>query len=253
VKLAVAISMIALFAACTDSETAPAKPSADTSARHDRKAALPSEPGCIDEFVQEFSEVAEDPPRPTLPGLCFAKNSPPEGPPKFPAMSRKIRIEYERGDYFVTQEAASWTIDEPATPGDCMVARLVKTRIVAISEGDKSESVQIEDGKVLRSADTGDQYRSAIALGSSPSDMDAVPGFRISRESTAFGHDCTRATQEGGFNSSTCSFVQPHRCRSVKKMLPAEIRTPNATGGVQVGRTTSFTTGGVDKSSWVLP
>ena len=40
----------------------------------------------------------------------------------------------------------------------------------------------------------------------------------------------------------------------MKVGLPAEARTPNATGGVQVGRTTVFHAGTVvDKSAWVLP
>ena len=130
----------------------------------------------------------------------------------------------------------------------------MKVRIVAISEGGRGESVRIEDGRTQRSSETGDQYRSAIRLGSTFSDLDVVPGYRMSRESTPFGHDCTRATQEGGFSASVCSFVQPHTCRSVKVMLPAETRTPNATGGVQVGRTTDFNAGAVvDKSAWVLP
>lgn len=247
-KVAAAISIIALLGACSDSEPAPARPGAD--AKPD--AAKAAQPDCIDEFVQEFTEVADDPPRETPAGLCFAKGSPAEGPPKFPASSRKVRVEYEHGDYFVTQESASWTFDEADTAGGCMVAKLVKTKIVAISDGGKKESVRIQDGKTERSSETGDQYRSAIALGSGFSDGAAVPGYSVSRESTAFGHDCSRATQDAT-HTSMCSFVQPHTCRSVRVMLPAEIRTPNATHGVQVGRTTRFTTGGVDKSTWVLP
>ena len=199
-----------------------------------------SEPGCIDEFVQEYEEIAQDPPRETPAGICFTERSPPEGPPKYPAMGRKVRIEYQRGDYFVTQEAASWTFDEPDLARRCQVAKLVKVRIVAISEGGRGESVRIEDGRTQRSSETGDEYRSAIALGSSLSDQDVVPGYRISRESTSFGRECTRATSVAGIDTSTCSFVQPRTCRSVKVMLPAEMRFPNVTGGVQVGRTTSF-------------
>jgi hypothetical protein len=245
VRIVTAVSLCALLAACSESGSSSAR--ANPSER-------PDQSGCIDEFVQEFEEVAEDPPRETPPGLCFAENSPPEGPPRFMAMSRKVRLEYRRGDFFVTQDSASWSIDEPQVEGGCLVARLVKIRVVAISEDGVSESVRIEDGRTQRSQDTGDQYRTRIRLGSTVSDQDVVPGYRISRESTPFGHDCTRATQEGGLDSSTCSFVQPHTCRSVKVMLPAEQRTPNTSGGVQVGRTTSFQSGAVvDKSTWVLP
>jgi len=213
----------------------------------------PAASGCIDEFAQEYEEVAEDPPRETPAGICFSEQAPANGPPKFPAMSRKVRLEYKHGDYFVTQESASWTFEETDAARGCLVAKLERTRIVAISEGGKGESVKIQDGRTQRSTDTGDQYRSSIRMGSSFSDKAVVPGYRMALESTSFGHDCMRATQEGGFNSSTCSFVQPHTCRSVKYMLPAEMRFPNASGGVQVGRTTSFATGAVDPSTWVLP
>ncbi len=239
-----AVSICALLAACSDGGTA-------ARANSDER---PDQAGCIDEFVQEFEETAEDPARETPTGICFAENSPPDGPPKFPAMSRKVRVEYQRGDYFVTQEAASWTFDEPDTARNCMVARLVKVRTVAISEDGGGESVRIENGTTQRSPDTGDEYRASIRLGSFVPGGDVVPGYRISRETTSFGPDCIRAAQEGGSNSSTCSFEQPHRCRSVKVMLPAESRVPNASGGVQVGRTTSFRSGAVvDRSSWVLP
>jgi hypothetical protein len=212
------------------------------------------QPGCIDEFVQEYEEVAEDPPREVPANLCFAGDARPEGPPKFPASSRKVRIEYSRGDYFLTEESASWTFDEPDIARNCIVAKLWKMKLVAMREGKKSESVKIADGKTLRSSETGESYKPGILLGSTISDQTAVPGYRISRETTPFGPACTRAVQEGGFKTSTCSFVQPHTCRSVKVMLPVESRFPNTTGGTQVGRTTEFHTGAViNKSLWVLP
>lgn len=244
-KILVVLFVGALVSACSNDTPASTSPEA--------KTAAPVAAGCIEEFAQEYEEVAEDPPRETPAGICFSEQSPADGPPKFPAMSRKVRIEYKHGDYFVTQESASWTFDETDAARGCVVAKLVRTRIVAISEGGKAESVRIQDGKTERSVDTGDQYRSSIALGSTFSDQEVVRGYRMSRESTPFGHDCMRATQEGGFNSSTCSFVQPHTCRSVKKMLPAEMRFPNTSGGVQVGRTTRFDVGAVDPTGWVLP
>ena len=91
-------------------------------------------------------------------------------------------------------------------------------------------------------------------LGSTPADMARVQGHQVSRESTTFGVDCDRVKQDGGFGANTCSVVQPHTCRSVKVMLPIEMRTPNTTDGMQVARTTQFHTGSVvNKSYWVLP
>jgi len=244
-KVLAVLFVAAMIVAC--SNDAPA------SAQSQGKAPTPAAPECIDEFAQEYEEVAEDPPRETPPNVCFSEQSPAEGPPKFPAMSRKVRLEYKHGDYFVTQDSASWSFGDADTARRCIVAKLVKVRIVAISEGGKSQSVKIEDGQTLRSSDTGDQYRSSIHLGSTFSDKDVVPGYRMSLESTPFGHDCMRATPEGATHISTCSFVQPHTCRSVRYMLPAEMRIPSNSNGVQVGRTTRLDVGAVDPSTWVLP
>lgn len=240
------LSVCALFVACSGGDSSSAR--ATTAER-------PDQSGCIDEFVQEYEEVAEHPPTESLGRLCFPEDSPPGGPPKYPDMSRKVRIEYRRGDYFITQDSASWGYeDEPDLVRGCLVPKLVKIRVVAISEDGSSESVRIEGGRTQRSSETGDPYRTRIRLGSPPSDRDDVPGFRITREATPFGRECTRVTQEGGFNSSICAFVQPHTCRSVKVMLPAEDRTLDTSGIVLTGRTTSFETGAVvDKSTWVLP
>lgn len=215
-------------------------------------AARPEPAGCIEEFVQEFAASAEDPPRDTPAGVCWRDD--PEGPPKFPAMSRKIRIEYQRGDYYVVQDTASWTFDEPDLQRQCHVAKMVRTRVVERVEGETRESVHVEEGEIKRSIVTGEQYGSSIALGSPLTEEVEAPGLRISRESTPHAIDCIRAVQLGLHHASICAFAQPRRCASTRVLLPAEIRTPNATGGVQVGRTTRLSVGGVsDRSGWSLP
>jgi hypothetical protein len=243
----IALSLFALLAGCSRGEPLTATSGANG---NDPFAA-----DCINEFVQEYAEVAEQPAGEIPAGLCFAEGSSPEGPPKYPTSSRHIRIEYRRGEYFATQDSASWTYDEePDIARGCIVAKLVRTRIVAISEGGRVGSVHIEDGKLLRSSETGDDYSSSLGLGSAFSDRNVVPGYRMSVEATPFGLDCSRAVREGDVGTSICSFVQPHTCRSVRSMAPAELRLPNATGGAQIGRTTRFQTGAVtDQSTWVLP
>src|SRR4051794_2763570 len=120
VQIVAAVFFAAPLVACADDEPA--------SARSRSRVEHPAGSDCIDEFVQEFEEVAQDPPRETPPSLCFAEHSPADGPPKYPATSRKVRIEYQRGDYFVTQDRASWILDEPESAGGCLVAKLVRTR-----------------------------------------------------------------------------------------------------------------------------
>jgi hypothetical protein len=246
VKRMTTLFLCTAIAACTGGESLPGA---------NAEGSGGMQAGCIDEFVQEVETVAEDPSREIPAGLCFADHSPPEGPPKFPATSRKTRIEYERGDYFITQETATWGYaEEPDTARNCLVAKLTRTTIIAIRDGDKHESVRIEGGKTQRSGETGDDYDTSLVLGSTPADQATVPGYSLAREATSFGVDCVRVSEQAGFKSATCSVVQPHTCRSVKVMLPIEMRTPNTADGMQVARTTQFYKGAVvNKSSWVLP
>jgi len=210
-------------------------------------------PGCIDEFMQEFEAVADDPPRENPEKMCWRDD--PEGPPKFPALSHKIRIEYQRGDYYAVQDSASWSFEEePDLQRGCLVAKMIRTRVIERVEGGVKESAHVEEGETRRSVVTGEQYGSSIALGSPVIEVAEAPGLRISRESTRHAIDCIRTVQTNMFNASICTFAQPRACQSTRVLMPAEIRTPNTTGGTQVGSTTTLRVGAVtDKSSWALP
>jgi hypothetical protein len=251
-RVTIAISCT-LFVACSPKDTAAPVASADN-----KPAAAGGQ--CIDEFVQVFEQTADAQAPASTENLCF-DGADANGPPKFPGMSRKITLEYKQGDYLAVEESAHWTVGEFDAKRACTRAVLSRSKINALKRGEVKESTRLVDGKLSRSADTGDNYGSSIPLGAGPASAallqaGIVPGAspQPSEESTPFGVACTRMGDAAGPGVSMCSVTQPRTCASARVMLPIEIRTPAATGGMQVGKTTALRVGAVvDSKQWVLP
>jgi hypothetical protein len=209
---------------------------------------------CIETFVQRYEEAAADAAPAEAQNICFEGSSP-EGPPKYPTRSLTIRLDYDRGDYFVVQESADWAYDEePDVARGCVVARLERTTVIERVQGGVRESAMTKKGETLRSAVTGEQYGSRIRLGSGPAELPLVapnPATELLREESPYG-TCLRA-HTVPMKSSSCTLEQPRECKSAKVMLPIEMRFPNAQGGTQVGRTTSLERVAANKSEWVVP
>ncbi len=208
--------------------------------------------GCLEQFVQEFTEVPAQEPPPPPAGICF--DTPAGGPPKYPARERKVRLEYDRGDYFAVQESATWTFgEEPDLARNCIVAKLERQKVVLIVQDGRKESTLTRDGTTQRSADTGESYGSRIAFGGGPSQLPTVaaPAADMIREDSPYG-TCLRSSGVMP-GTSLCSVEQPLECNSRHQILPIEIRFPDAQGGTQIGRTTSLVRGPVDHAGWVLP
>ena len=235
------LAAVAALAACARGPEAPAV----------TEVASTSADGCIDHFVQVFESGAVDVPVPPE-GLCY-DNASADGPPRFPSMFTRVRLEYDGGDYYAVQERASWLMqDGPDMARGCMVALLRKSKVIKRVVGGVTESSATDDGETLRSVDTGEQYGGRIDLGAGPVEMvgAAGPAGALVREQSPFGN-CLRGVTA---NSSLCSLEQPRRCRSSQIIMPIEIRIPNALGGgTQIGRTTSFEHAAIDKSTWELP
>jgi hypothetical protein len=211
---------------------------------------------CIETFVQRYEEAAADAAPADAQSICFEGSSP-EGPPKYPTRSLSIRLDYDRGDYFVVQESADWAYDdEPDVARGCVVARIEHTTVVKRVQGGVTESAMTRKGETLRSAVTGEQYGSRIRLGSGPGELPTSlvplnPATQLLREDSPYG-TCLRAIT-APLKSSSCTLEQPRECKSAQVMLPIEMRFPNAQGGTQVGRTTSLERVAADKSEWVVP
>lgn len=238
---------LATLTACSDeAPTQAAAPPAPTPA-----SAAPG--GCVETFVQRYEEAAADAAPADAQNICFEGS--PEGPPRYPTRSLAIRLDYDRGDYFVVQESADWAYDEePDAARGCVVARLERTTVVKRVQGGVIESAMTRKGETLRSSTTGDQYGSRIRLGSGPVELPLVapnPATELLREESPYG-TCLRA-HTVPMKSSSCTLEQPRECKSAKVMLPIEMRFPNAQGGTQVGRTTSLERVAANKSEWVLP
>jgi len=233
----------ALLVACSPKNAAAPAASADQAAAAGGQ--------CIDEFVQVFEQTADVEAPASKENLCF-DGADANGPPKFPGMSRKITLEYKQGDYLAVEESAHWTFGEFDAKRACTHAVLSRSKINAVKRGEVKESTRLVDGKLSRSADTGDNYGSSIPLGAGPPRA-GVPAH-FSEESTPFGVACTRLGVAAGPGVSMCSVSQPRTCASARVMLPIEIRTPAPTGGMQVGKTTALRVGAVvDSNQWVLP
>jgi len=249
-RVAIAMSCT-LLAACAPKDAAAPAASADKPAASGQ---------CIDEFVQVFEQTVELAAPASAENLCF-DGADANGPPKFPGMSRKITLEYKQGDYLAVEESAHWTFGEFDAKRACTLAVLSRSKINAVKRGQVKESTRLVDGKLSRSADSGENYGSSIPLGAGPTSAalmraGVVPGASApaSEESTPYGVTCTRVGAAAGPGVSMCSVSQPRTCPSSRVMLPIEIRTPAATGGMQVGKTTALRTGAVvDASQWVLP
>jgi hypothetical protein len=247
VKKPLALLLLASLTACGDSQTpvVEARPVAEASAEN-----------CVDRFVQEFEESTPDVPAQDVRNACF-DTTPPDGLPKFPSSSRKVRLEYDRGDYFVVQESVSWLVGDDFDAGrGCIKPRLTRMRVVERVQGGVKESMVTEDGETKRSADTGKQYGGRILMESGtgwmPTHTLVSPDSPVSdvvREESPYG-TCLRALVG---SSTICSLEQGHSCKSANVMLPIEIRIPNANGGgTQVGRTTSLDRAAPDRSAWVV-
>jgi hypothetical protein len=246
VRLPLALLAAAMLAGCSEH-----MPVAES-----RPPAEDAPDDCVEQFVQEFEVATPDVPPQDHGSACF-DTTPPEGPPKFPSTSRKVRLEYDRGDYFVVQETVSWWLGDPDLARGCgTIPRLKRERVVERVQGGVKESLVTEDGETKRSADTGRQYGGRIHLGSGPGWMPTAVlvspenlASEVLREETPYG-TCLRATASLG---TICSLEQGRNCRSYKTMLPIEIRVPNAAGGgTQVGKTTSLERITPNKSEWVL-
>jgi len=222
-------------------------------------AAADAAPGnCVDTFVQRYEEAAADAAPVNAQNICFEGSSS-DGPPKYPTRSLSIRLDYDRGDYFVVQESADWAYDEePDAARGCVVARLERTTVVERVLGNVKVSAMTRKGETLRSAATGEQYGSRIRLGSGPGALPNLPSLALQtpatellREDSPFG-TCLRAIS-APMKSSSCTLEQPRECKSSQVMLPIDMRFPNAQGGMQVGRTTSLERVAANKSEWVVP
>lgn len=235
------LGIAALLAACSREQVSPGPAP---------QAAI-SQEGCIEQFVQEYEDRTEDAAPPPASGICF-DGTPAEGPPKFPTSTRRVRLEYDRGDYFAVQERAVWTLsNEPDLQRHCVVATLERSKVVKLVQGGKTESTLTRGGNTLRSADTQEQYGSTIDLGAGPTEMPPAGNTAATfvREDSPYGA-CLRGASPG---TSMCSLEQPRACKSAKVILPIDMSFPNAVGGTQVGRTTSLERARVDKATWVLP
>jgi len=245
----------ALLAACSGNDSAtPAAASASA------KPVTPAGAGaCIDEFVQVYEQASDQAAPASAENLCFDREDA-QGPPKFPGTSRKITLEYKQGDYLATEESAHWTLGNFDAKRRCTLAVLSRSKVTARVRGGVKESTRLENGKLERSADTGDDYGSSIPLGAGPvslvaslASVGSLTAPAATEESTPFGVECTRVAPKSA-GVSMCSVTQPRKCPSTRVMLPIEIRAPAPTGGTQIGKTTALRVGGVvDSASWVLP
>jgi hypothetical protein len=247
-KRALWFTPFVLLAGCSGQDPAPAM------ASEGAKPATALDDACIEEFAQVFEQTSDQPVPASAENLCF-EGAGREGPPAFPTTSRRVSIEYKDGDYLATEESAQWSIGDFDAGRRCMTAVLERTRITALRRGGERRSTRLQDGKLQRSEETGEDYGSAMLLGSGPGAVPLPPdGTTSSTESTPFGVDCTRVAPANASGVSLCSVSMPRKCAATRVMLPIQIDVPAPTGGRQVGRTVSLRTGSVvDPADWELP
>ncbi len=202
-----------------------------------------------DSFVQEYEYTDRFP---MAEGFTPCAGSDLTGPQPFPEQRITVRIEYQRGDYFVAQEKRDWSF-EPTDAG-CADIQPRLVREFSLREGRDEERAIVDPGGTRRTRD-GDSVGNSLIAGTAKARQ--PPPRQL--EETPFGVACGRidasvtpAVPPGG---SLCKVYLPKRCKSELYMAPIEFSGVLA-GAPMRGRTTSLVIGrdaGVDRSQWVMP
>ena len=227
---------------CSDSNGAP-----KTAARGDAE-------GCLQEFVQRYEYDDGGMGAHTITPSCPEDNL--SGPPAFPRSTTVVTVEFSNGDFYAVQERRTWGLGELDMGRKCMHIVLDTSRVVLRKQGDVKESTHQKGNELKRSAATGENYGSMIALGGAIT-AGAGAGISSRTEPTAFGVDCQRYLPQSGTGPQICAVPLPHDCPARHVMLPIELRIPAGEGIEGVGRTTQLRTGDrgalVDRAGWELP